>query len=103
MVEDSLNCKYGRCDLQAWECQARLKSYDSQFEKFPVEVSYEYLMVDAATKRHVAERQTYKARRKFRIQKPETYYDTITMVASVGVMNRQDLLKTWIINGQITI
>lgn len=103
MVEDSLNCKYGRCDLQAWECQARLKSYDSQFEKFPVEVTYEYIMVDSATRRREAERQSYKARRKFKIQKPETYYDTITMVASVGVMNRQDLLKTWVINGQITI
>lgn len=103
IVQESLLCKYGRSDLQAWECQAKLKTYDSQVAKFPVEVSYEYLLVDSATKRQEPERRSYRARRKFRIQTPETYHDAITMVASVGVMNRQDLLKTWIINGQITI
>lgn len=96
-------CKYGRTDLQPWECQVKLKSYDPQFKNVPVEVNYEYCMVDSAAKRQEMERRSYGARRRFRIQKPETYCDTITMVASVGVMNRQDLLKTWIINGQIAI
>lgn len=92
-------CKYGRTDLKSWECIVKFDSHDSQIKNLPFEVTYEYHINDPRSKKIEAERSSYGARRKFRIQKPETYYDTITMAASAGMLNRQDLLKTWIING----
>ena len=88
MLLDSLICKYGQSDIVSWEYVAQLKSNDDKIKSLPLEVTYEYYVMDSKTKRLSTERASFGARRKFRIQKPETYCDTITMVASAGVLNR---------------
>ena len=85
---ECLQMKYGRKDLKSWECVVKLSSHDKQMKKLPLEVNYEYYIMNTKTKRLEPERSGYGSRRKFKIQKPETYCDTITLVASAGVLNR---------------